>query len=290
MSNPNGQNVPTQENDEGHSARSAFGPAPGRELWSLDYSNLELRIPAYEAREEKVIALFEREDEPPYYGSYHLLVAHMLFPKEFEEAAWNGRHLDGRLFKASRKQLYKTVKNTDLAKQYASGKATTDRTAKREGAFEVLVNEFQKTERLAARYVAFAEKHGYVETIPDRTVDPARGFPVEVVRGERGRVSPTEPFNYHVQPTGGQCINRAMVRCAPVLEGWERATGKPHFIALQVHDELLFDFPAGGRRNLPKVERLKAIMEASGDDIGVPLKVNVAWHPRNWGKAEDVHA
>lgn len=292
MSNPNGQNVSTQEDEEGAGVRDTFCPLPGREFWDLDYSNLELRIPAHEAGERIMIDLFEHPDAPPYYGSYHLLVAHKLFPKEFEEASrTTDGHLDGRLFKERCKQLYKTTKNTDLAAQYGAQKATADRTAKRAGAFEVLQGTFPKTFELSARYVRRAEEHGFVETIPDRTVgDGKRGFPVETQRSEWGRISPTEPFNYHVQSTAGQAINKAMTSIAPVLAGWERATGRPHFIALQVHDSLLFDFPAGGRRNLPKVEALRAIMERSGEDIGIPLRVSVSWHPKNWGKVEDVHA
>ena len=47
-SNPNEQNISKKE---GFNLRYCFGPAPGREWWSLDYDNLELRIPAYECGE-----------------------------------------------------------------------------------------------------------------------------------------------------------------------------------------------------------------------------------------------
>ena len=53
---PNEQQISKKE---GFNLRYAFGPAPGREWWSLDYQNIELRIPAYESNERVMIDLFE---------------------------------------------------------------------------------------------------------------------------------------------------------------------------------------------------------------------------------------
>jgi DNA polymerase I-like protein with 3'-5' exonuclease and polymerase domains len=74
---------------------------------------------------------------------------------------------------------------------------------------------------------------------------------------------------------------RAMVRCDEYLSELPN-----HFTIMQVHDELVFDFPKGRTptANLPKVLKLKALMEESGKDIGVPLKVDYAYHPHNWAK------
>ncbi|MHC4278447.1 MAG: DNA polymerase, partial [Planctomycetota bacterium] len=54
---PNAQQISKQDDVN---LRYCFGPAPGREWWSLDAKNLELRIPAYEAGEQEMIELFER--------------------------------------------------------------------------------------------------------------------------------------------------------------------------------------------------------------------------------------
>jgi hypothetical protein len=77
-SNPNEQNISKQEN---FNLRYLFGPAPGREWWSLDYENIELRIPFYLSGEQELIALFEHPERPPYYGSVHLLNFHTVYPE-----------------------------------------------------------------------------------------------------------------------------------------------------------------------------------------------------------------
>jgi hypothetical protein len=95
-SQPNEQNISKRE---GFNLRRCFGPAPGREWWSLDAKNIELRIPAYESGEEAFIALFERENDPPYFGSNHLLIAHFLHPRSLRLVLMSKGQLDGRIFK-----------------------------------------------------------------------------------------------------------------------------------------------------------------------------------------------
>ncbi len=80
--NPNSANISKQE---GFNLRYAFGPAPGREWWSLDAKNIELRIPAYEAGETDLIYVFEHPNDAPYYGSYHLVVFDLLHPDLFAQ-------------------------------------------------------------------------------------------------------------------------------------------------------------------------------------------------------------
>ena len=291
--NPNGQNISKKDPDddedsEGKTVRYLFGPAPGREWWSLDYENIELRIPAYESGETAMIGLFERPDDPPYFGSYHLLNASIIYPGLFGPLV-QFHPGDKRSFKCRHKATwYQWVKNAGFALIYGCGEETFDRTAHKAGGYVMLRERLPALFRCADKWIAFAERHGYVETLPDR--DVGVGYPVECSRTEWGRISPTIPFNYHVSSTAMQAINKAMIRGAPVLRKWTKDSGKPHYMALQVHDEIILDFPAGGARNLPKVRAFKAIMEASGDDIGIPLKVSVSWHPRNWGEVVDWRA
>ena len=50
--------------------------------------------------------------------------------------------------------------------------------------------------------------------------------------------------------------------------------------------QLVFDLPAAPNQgNLWRVKALKAKMERSGDDIGVPLKVSMTWNPKTWSEA-----
>src|SRR6185436_6741671 len=91
---------------------------------------------------------------------------------------------------------YQWTKNGGLALQYQCGEETADRTFKRPGSFRRLKAILAKTEAHNAWCVAFAEKHGYIETIPDKALGCSRGYPLMCSRGESGRIKPTVPLNY----------------------------------------------------------------------------------------------
>jgi len=280
---PNEQNISNKKDDEGLNLRHAFGPGPGREWWSMDYQNIELRIPSYEAGEEAMIELFENPDEPPYFGSNHLLNAHILWPKEFEECLRNGESFKDK-YKGT---LYSWTKNGGFAIQYGAieSSGTADRAFHQVGAQRKLQNRLGKINDLNRFMIEHAERHGFVYTMADKTVDPSKGYPVICTRGFDGKILPTTPLSYHIQGTAGWCTGKALIRCFKQLEDWNTIEGKRNYkIVAEVHDELVFDFPKRGKLNLPKINKLKSLMEESGDDIGVPLTVSVSYHPDNWGE------
>jgi DNA polymerase-1 len=275
--NPNEQNISKQE---GFNLRYCFGPAPGREWWDLDYENLELRIPAYEAAEKDLIEVFEHPEEPPYFGSYHLVVFHLLWPDEFKQYGADCK----KQFKST---LYQWVKNGNFAMIYGAQERKADETYHVRGAYARVQKRFPAITALSERVKRFADKNGYVEAIPDRSLGLTKGYPLLVTRTDYGEVEPTKPFNYHVSGTAMWCTAKAMIRCEERLEEWRR-DGLDARLVLQVHDSLVFDLPAGGVRNLPKVRALQMLMALSGDDIGVPLVVASSWHPSNWSSEEKV--
>jgi DNA polymerase I-like protein with 3'-5' exonuclease and polymerase domains len=271
--NPNEQNISKLDD---YNIRYTFGPLPGREWWSLDYENLELRLPAYEANERVMIDLFEKPDAAPYFGSYHLLVCHILHPQLFEQCLRDGVSFKDR-YKAT---WYQWTKNGNFAVQYGAQEysGTADRAYHLPGAQAQIESRLTEIKKLSLQMIDFANDNGYVPTMPDREVG---SYPIQTARGKWGKVSPTIPLSYHVQGTAMWCMCRAMVRCDEYLSELPN-----HFTIMQVHDELVFDFPKGRTptANLPKVLKLKALMEESGKDIGVPLKVDYAYHPHNWAK------
>ncbi len=275
--NPNEQNISKQD---GFNLRYAFGPAPGREWWAIDYENIELRIPGYESGEEKMIELFEKPDEPPYFGSYHLLNASIVYPELF----WPLAEKKGAFKEKYGATYYKWTKNGGFAKQYGAQSQKVDATFRRVGAYEKIAKNLPKMELLNRKMIEQANKQGYVETIPDKTVNPRRGYPILATRSAYGSISPTLPLNYHVQSTAMWCTMKAMICCEQYLKMLPN-----HFIVLQVHDEIVFDLPAGGKKNLPIVNELKRLMELSGDDIGIPLRAAVAYHPGNWSHEEELN-
>jgi len=282
--NPNAQNISKKEN---FNLRYGFGPAPGREWWCLDASNIELRLPAYESGEEEIISLFERPDDPPYYGSNHLLVFSILHPEKFAE---HGKECK----KVYASTWYQWVKNGNFAVQYGAvdkkdGTGTADRAYHVPGAQARIAARFRKLDALNKKWIAYANRHGYVETMPDRTVDPKRGYPILCTRTERGRILETVPLNYHVQSTAMWWMGKAMIRCADYF----RSSFPPGKITAQVHDELVFDLPKGKgllpwKTNAHHVRELKRLMEMGGQDLGVPTPVNVSYCPNNWSESEDV--
>jgi DNA polymerase I-like protein with 3'-5' exonuclease and polymerase domains len=288
---PNEQNISKKEN---FNLRKVFGPAPGREWWSLDYSNIERRIPAYKAGEEEVIALLERPDDPPYYGSEHLMVAHTLHPKLFEDCKGKDGRVDGRIFKDRYKATwYQYTKNMNFALQYGCGEAKADSTAHVRGAYRQIKQRFHRQERLNQDLIALANKQGYVETIPDTTVDPTRGYPIVTPRGEYGKVKPTLPLNYFSSGTACWIAGRAIVRCQEKLEEWYHEEGFDGFVTMFVHDELVFDLPAGPHpkddptgSNLERVLELRELMKVGGDYLAskVPTPVNIEFHDTSWDK------
>lgn len=283
--NPNQQNI-SKQSVGSHTLRYAFGPRKGREWWSLDAANLELRLPAYEADETEMIELFERPDDPPYYGSYHLLVFDVLHPQKFKKHGAECKNV----FKST---WYQWTKNGNFAVQYGAMEesGTADRAYHLKGAQAKVKNRFQRITALNRKMIAHAEKYGFVETMPDKSIDPDRGYPLLCSRSKWGKILPTVPLNYHIQGTACWWMMRAMIKVQAYLDQWN--IGLKHrqgyYMIMQVHDELVFDFPQKSKMgNLPIIRKVQKIMESCGDDIGVPTPVSVTYHLNNWSEGVDV--
>ena len=141
--------------------------------------------------------------------------------------------------------------------------------------------------RMNDNAVRDARRYGYVETIPDVTVDPDRGYPIMCSRTEQGGILTTTPLNYKVQGTAMWCTTKAMVRCDSQIAKWHRRKEVFPKMILQVHDELIFSFRKREGGNFRYVKKLAKLMQQSGDDIGIPLPVSISYHPNNWGQKED---
>lgn len=286
-SNPNSQNISKQE---GFNLRYPFGPVPGREWWSLDAKNIELRIPAYEADETEMIALFEREDDPPYFGSHHLLVFSVLHPEKFAQHGADCK----KVFASS---WYQWTKNGNFAVQYGAVEesGTADRAYHVKGAQRRIQQRFNKVAKLNERMIDHADKRGYVETIPDKTVNPKRGYPLQCPLTKYGQVKPTIPLNYHVQGTAMWWMCSAMVKVANLLEqiNLVQEPERQYHVIMQVHDELVIDCPAAPDSwqgnpqdyNRDKITAIQRTMESCGDDIGIPTPVGVDYHPHTWSES-----
>lgn len=278
-----------------HSVRRVFCPGPGRELWTIDATNIELRIPAYESGEPDLIALFEKANEPPYYGSQHILnfsiVYDDLWRQELKAVGFEkvGPHCKKKYAAGP----YQFTKNGDFAIQYQCGRETADMAFRRPG-FDKLKAKFTKLDALNTRCVKFAEKMGYVETLPDRTVNPKHGYPLLCSRGDRGKIVSTVPLNYRTQGTAGWWMIRAMNRCYEQLKEWNE-DGFSGYMNLTVHDELVFDFPKGTgkepwKTNLPYIRKIRRLMEQGGLDLvpSIPTPVSIEYRESNWSEGRTI--
>jgi hypothetical protein len=279
---PNMQNVSGESKEL--SNRMCFGPLPNREWWRFDFKSIERRIPVYECGEPKMLEVFERPDEGPYWGSLYYLTASVLYPNEFWPRAEYPPDSEFS-FKKCEPRLYKRSKFFDLARQYGCGPVKGDLLSGVRKSFSLVENEFPLMAALQQQYLDFANRYGYVETLPDRTIDPDRGYPILASRTEDGRVLSTTPFNYHISGTACQVKNLALVGCADMCAWW-RGTGFDAHLVLEVHDELLFDFPRGKsmETNLPRALELKALMEQAGMNLvpSIPTPVSMEYHIDSW--------
>jgi hypothetical protein len=304
-SNPNAQNISKKE---GFNLRFAFGPAPGREWWSLDAKAIEARLPAYESGQRELIELFENPDAPPYFGSSHFLNFHTVYPDLWDEAVreagWDkaAKHIK----KKYASTWYQYVKNGGFAVQYgavlkANGWGTADRAFHKQYSHRLLVERFDRLDALNRKWINYANRHGYVETIPDKSIDATRGYPIRCTRTEHGRILETVPLNYHIQSSAMWWTCRGMVRCQEQMDHWNREIALKHgvkavasmgyFMAIQVHDEIVFDFPkrahpknSPSKSNLGRVRVLQRLMEKCGDDYGIPTPVGVEYNETCWSE------
>lgn len=278
-SNPNQQNIEKQEDEEKQESfniRYAFGPAPGREWYSIDYENLELKIPAYESGERLMIDVFEKPNEGPFWGSYHLLNASIIYPDLF----WPIADKKGEFKNRYKATWYQWVKNFGFAVQYGAQEFTADKAAHKAGAYKAVKEQMIEIEKLNQACIRHANKFGYVETIPDKEINPQRGYPLLCRRSAFGSISPTLPLNYRVQGTACWIMMRAMIKVQEYLD-----TLDDYRIIMNVHDELVFDFPKKAPLfNRPIIRRVQRIMESMGECVGVPLTCGVTHHPDNWSK------
>lgn len=294
-SNPNIQQVSKQEmvdfGEESRSIRYVFGPGPGREWWKADAQNLELRILAFDSGEKDLIYVFEHPNDAPYFGSYHLVVFDLLHPKLFKEHGAKCK----KLFEST---WYHWTKGGNFSIAYGAQQETADRAFHVKGAFNLIAKRFPKMAENAQKQIALANRLGYVETIADKRLGLNRGYPIMCSRGSWGKVSPTVPLNYRTQSTAMWWTREAMIACDGRLEAWNRRERINDMMLgcrmpMQVHDELVFDFPAGKgsepwKTNLAKVQVLRGLMEQGGKAIGVPTPVSVEYCPNNWAEGRAI--
>ena len=254
--NPNGQNIAKGEGlpkEEKFNLRDLFGPALGRVWYSHDYSNIELRIFSHLAGEEEFLRAFAEG------RSVHLLIAKLLYPEIYCDD-----------FDTKYPHLYQWCKNGTFSIIYGASQKRADQTYHLDGAYKLVRKEFKQVDRLMSETIRIAKHEGYVVTLG----------------GYRLQTPPEAPYaalNYLIQGSAGIAINLAMNRIDQYLDSFT-----DYHMIMNVHDELLHDVPEQHDPMFP--HRIKALMEQSGQDLGLALPVKMNKIRISWDMEEPVPA
>ncbi|MGB6192305.1 MAG: DNA polymerase I, partial [Terracidiphilus sp.] len=252
--NPNLQNIPIRT-ELGREIRAAFAAAPGTELLSADYSQIELRLLAHFSEDPLLVRAYANNDD------IHTLTASEVFgvPPDTMDKETRNRA------KAVNFGIVYGISPFGLAAQLgipqAEARAYIDRYfARYQGVREFIEKTLAATRREGSVRTMF----GRMRPIPDiESRNPnQRGF------AERTAV------NTPLQGTAADLIKLAMIALDREISARKLKTR----MVLQVHDELLFEVPVEERA---EVEALVRTEMESVVQLKVPLVADLGFGP-NW--------
>ncbi len=253
---PNLQNIPIMS-EWGKRVREAFVAEKGNSLLSLDYSQIELRVLASVANDEKMIEAFKRGED------IHRLTASQVFNIPLEQITKEQR------------QMAKTLNFGVIYGMGSDGLARASGMTREESAKFIAeyFADFADIKRWQEKTINKARQTGYVETLNGRK----RWLP-NIMAGNRRFAAESErmAINMPIQGLAADIIKLAMIRVAEMLKK-KKLENKVRML-LTIHDELIFevaDDMAKEAEELIRPEMEKAYT------LTVPLKVDSAIG-KNW--------
>lgn len=253
-SEPNLQNIPIQTS-EGVRIREAFVAPKGRVLISADYSQIELRVLAHMAKDERLCEAFRRGED------IHTATARELL------------HLpNGAQVTPEQRRLGKTM---NFGVIYGMGPYRLSREleiplAEAQRYIENYFGRFSGVDAYLRAQEKAAEGRGFVETIFGR-----KRFLSDIdTTGRDDQFVARVAMNAPVQGSAADIIKIAMIRLAHSI----KAEALPLTLILQVHDELVFECDAARESELSAW--VKREMEQVVK-LDVPLVVDVG-SGANW--------
>lgn len=249
---PNLQNIPVRT-EEGKAIRKAFVPRhPGWQIFSSDYSQIELRVLAHMSHDANMQEAF-REGE-----DIHAATARRIFKLgPDEEVTPNIR----RQAKAVNFGIVYGISDFGLSQNIG----ITRRQAKQ--FIDTYFEEYPGVKAYTERMVQVAHEQGYVETIAHRR----RYLPDINSRNFNQRsFAERTAMNTPIQGSAADIIKIAMIRMEAALKDLQAT------MLLQVHDELIFEAPAA---EIPTLEKLVPKIMDSAVDLEIPLKVDSHYGP-----------
>ena len=255
---PNLQNIPIRT-ETGRQIRDAFVAEPGNVILAADYSQIELRLAAHMADVPALKEAFSQGQD------IHSLTAQELFGEVNRDTRGRAKTINfAILYGISRWGLAGRLEvSADEAQ------AMIDRYFER----------FPGINRYMAETLTQVRERGYTTTLFGRkTHFPRIRSKVQHERQGAERAA----INAPIQGTSADIIKRAMTRMGPALA----EAGLPEVrMLLQVHDELVFELPAGDvTAARPVIERVMATASEPAVPLSVPLAVEIGTGV-SWGAA-----
>lgn len=250
---PNLQNIPLQ-GEWGRKVRAGFIAAPGYQLLSFDYSQMELRLAAHIAKEEKMQKIFKANED------IHRMTAAEVFGIPAKDVSDEMRY---------------RAKALNFGVLYGMGARGFAESAKIsfEEAQQFIDDYFMRFPKIA-HYIEqtkeFVKEKGYTETLFGRK----RYLPdIHSLTPQIRAAAERAAVNFPIQGGAADMMKMAMVK---VFRECESAECR---MLLQIHDELLFEVADGIVRE--SAVSIRRVMEGVAQ-LAVPLVVQVKTG-LNWG-------
>ncbi|RLQ97972.1 DNA polymerase I [Falsibacillus albus] len=248
---PNLQNIPIRL-EEGRKIRQAFIPSQeGWVIFAADYSQIELRVLAHIANDEKLVEAFKENMD------IHTKTAMDVFHVGKDEVTSNMR----RQAKAVNFGIVYGISDYGLSQSLGI-------TRKEAGEFiDRYLESFPGVKEYMTDIVQEAKQNGYVSTLLHR-----RRYIPEITSRNFNLRSFAErtAMNTPIQGSAADIIKLAMIQMADRLKEENLETR----LLLQVHDELIFEAPEKEIETLKKI--VPEVME-NAISLEVPLKVDFAY-------------
>lgn len=257
---PNLQNIPIRI-DEGKQIRKAFVPKhPDWEIFSADYSQVELRVLAHISGDEHMQEAFNEDYD------IHAHTAMRIFGLDStDEVTPNMR----RQAKATNFGIVYGISDYGLSQNIGIS---------RKKAAEFIASYFEQypgVKKYMDDIVKYARENGYVETIMHRR----RYLPDIHSRNFNIRnFAQRTAMNTPIQGSAADIIKVAMINMQKMLEKEKLQAN----LLLQVHDEMIFEAP---KSEIATLEKLVPSVMDSAVKLDVPLKVEIA-HGKTWYEAK----
>lgn len=257
---PNLQNIPIRV-DEGRQIRRAFVPQDDEwEMFSADYSQVELRVLAHISGDENMQEAFKEDYD------IHAHTAMRIFGlNSTDEVTPDMR----RKAKATNFGIVYGISDYGLSQNIGI-------TRKEAAQFiDSYFEQYPGVKKYMDDIVKFARENGYVETIMHRR----RYLPdIHSKNFNIRNFAQRTAMNTPIQGSAADIIKVAMINMQKKLKEENMRTN----LLLQVHDEMIFEAP---KSEIPILEKMVPSVMDSAVKMDVPLKVGFA-HGKSWYEAK----